>query len=81
MPKKNPTAVEKIVASRIALRLTFGVNGVPEAAAMRPTAKEINQPKMMPMTPPIKLRREDSVRNWIRISALRAPTALRRPIS
>ena len=41
----------------------------------------INQPSKMPMTPPSRLRNKDSTRNWTMISRLRAPTALRRPIS
>ena len=48
---------------------------------MRPTAKEISQPNMIPTMPPIRLSSEDSVMNWIRISRRRAPSALRRPIS
>jgi len=48
---------------------------------MRPTMNEINQPRAIPITPPIRLSDEDSVRNWIKMSRLRAPSALRKPIS
>ena len=54
---------------------TRGKNAVPVAAATRPTMEAISHPNRMPISPPIRLSSEDSVRNWIRISLRRAPSA------
>ena len=58
-----------------------GVMGVSLAAAICPTTAPMAQPRAMPISPPIRLSTDDSARNCTRISALCAPTALRRPIS
>src|SRR5689334_21523247 len=42
---------------------------------------EATMPKMTPMTPPTADRVIDSIRNWRRITPLRAPIAIRMPIS
>ncbi len=39
------------------------------------------QPRSTPATPPVMVRTMDSTRNWIMMSAFRAPRALRNPIS
>ena len=38
-------------------------------------------PSAMPIRPPTEVRNAASIRNWNRISARRAPSALRTPIS
>ena len=38
-------------------------------------------PDAMPIKPPVRLRIVASVRNWVRMSRLSAPMALRSPIS
>ena len=52
--------------------------GKPET---RWTAQPIALPSTMPSTPPSEVRNAASIRNWNRISARRAPSALRTPIS
>lgn len=72
---------EETVASRMESMPITGLRCVPLLAAICLTKGEISQPSRMPRVPPNRISRTDSLRNWPRISLLRAPRALRSPIS
>src|SRR5499427_2319414 len=76
MPKKMPTEAEN--PSPMANDHHGSEIGKPDA---KWTAHPMPAPSAMPMTPPHEVRNAASMRNWNRISARRAPSALRTPIS
>ena len=77
MPKNNPTPTDTMTPSAAAQRGTeVGKDGNTTRASV-----ETIQPKHMPIKPPRKVSTTASVRNCTTMSRLRAPTALRMPIS
>src|SRR5581483_11134174 len=76
MPKKMPTDAENPMP--IANDHHGSEIGKPDA---RCTAQPMPAPRAMPINPPSDVRNAASIRNWNRISARRAPSALRTPIS
>src|SRR5262245_43143597 len=76
IPKKIPTDAEK--PRPIANDHHGSEMGKPDT---RWTVQPMALPRPMPSSPPIDVRNAASIRNWNRISARRAPSALRTPIS
>ncbi len=76
--------VLSLIGGLVGILLGWGIAAIIgriATASNAPISVEMPQARRIPMKPPKTLSRIDSVRNWTRISRLRAPMALRRPIS